>query len=164
MKQLFLLSLLSLVLFSPTKAQEITVQKVFGGYKFIKNDTVIPSLKDLALAVEPNSEAVKMAQNSKIIQTVASMSGLAGVGLLGYAKFGNTFHENNRANSNYTESILVWGASLLIISIPLFMIGNQSARKAAETYNESLQKSSNSNSIQLRLASSQNGVGLQLSF
>lgn len=164
MRKILLLTLLSLISISEINAQEITIKKVFGGYKFLKNDSIIPSLKDLAIAVESNEEAVKMAKNSKVIQTFASISGLTGVGFLGYAKFSNTFHENNRANSNYTESLLVWGASLLIISVPLFILGNQHAKESAMLYNESLASSAQKRTSFIKLAYNENGLGLQLHF
>ena len=134
MNKLILLTSFLILIFtglSLIQAQEIIVEKVSGGYKFVHMDKQL-KMKDLVSVVSVNPEAAVYAEKAK--SGYALSSGIAFVGgfMIGWP-IGQAI---SGRDVNWT--IAAAGAGLVIIGIPVSSTAVKNAKEAVSIYNNSL--------------------------
>lgn len=139
-------------------AQKIEMEKVFGGYKFTQNGNQV-TMKDLVKTMESNEQAFDLIKKAHLNNTLSSIIGFAGGGLIGWP-IGTAI---GGGEANWTLAGI--GAGLVAISIPFSSSANKKAKQATELYNSSL----NSTSFyefkpEFEVLANANGIGLSMNF
>lgn len=139
-------------------AQKIETEKVFGGYKYTQNGKQM-TMGDLVDAMESYQQAYELVKKAQSNNTLASIIGFAGGGLIGWpigAAIGG-------GDANWTLAGI--GAGLVAIGIPISSSANKKAKQAVELYNSSL----NSTSFyefkpEFKIMANGNGIGFSMNF
>jgi len=156
MKKAFFL-LIVFISLTGINAQEITVEKVFGGYKFSRNGEKL-SQKDVMEILKMNTQTAELAQAAQTNFTVGNILGFAGGFLVGWP-LGSAIRGDE---PNWTLAAV--GAGLIGLSIPFTSAGNKKLKKALDLYNKSFQKSSYKFRPQYSISTNGNGIALVISF
>jgi hypothetical protein len=117
--------------FSVCQAQEIEMEKVFGGYVYRQNGQV-QTLKNLLETLESNQEAYNLMKKARSTGTTAMVLGSIGGFLFGYP-IGTAIGGGEPA-----WEVLGVGAGFLAIAFPLSASSNKKAKQAVELYNAGL--------------------------
>jgi hypothetical protein len=161
-KMIFLMIMLfsiSGISVAQSASDSIVVQKVFGGYSFIKDGKPM-NLKNLKLTLQNNPQAYEVFRKAQGTYFMTSMLSYAGGYLIGYP-IGTMLYGGE------PQWVMAGiGAGLIAIAIPIGNEFNKRALNAVDIYNSNLKKKSSSvfDEAELRLAATANGVGLVLKF
>jgi len=158
MKKTILTLTFALVTLTFCNAQKIEMEKVFGGYKYTQNGKQM-TMGDLVDAMESYQQAYELVKKAQSNNTLASIIGFAGGGLIGWpigAAIGG-------GDANWTLAGI--GAGLVAIGIPISSSANKKAKQAVELYNSSL----NSTSFykfkpEFKIMANGNGIGFSMNF
>ena len=139
-------------------AQQIEMEKVFGGYKYTQNGKLM-KMKDLVKTMESNQQAFDLIKKAQSNNTIASIIGGAGGFLVGWP-IGTAI---GGGDANWTLAGV--GAGLIAISIPLTSGANKNGKQAVELYNSSLKSTSFYEfKPEFKVISNGNGIGLSMNF
>ena len=158
MKKTILTLIFALATMTLCNAQKIEMEKVFGGYKYTQNGNQM-TMKDLVKTMESNQQAFDLIKKAQSNNTLASIIGFAGGGLIGWP-LGTAI---GGGDANWTLAGI--GAGLVAIGIPISSSANKKAKQAVELYNSSL----NSTSFyefkpEFKVIANGNGIGLLMNF
>lgn len=158
MKKLTLTFAFTIALLTFCNAQKIDIEKVFGGYKYTQNNTLM-SIGDLASVMESNTEAFEIMKKGRSNRSIAAVLSFAGGGLIGWP-LGTSL---GGGNANWTLAGI--GAGVIAVAIPISLSANKKINQAIELYNASLNGSSYNNfKPEFKIISNTNGVGLSMNF
>ncbi|MDN3595480.1 hypothetical protein [Zunongwangia endophytica] len=153
--------IITLILFiaslSLSNAQQIEYEKVFGGYKFTRNENTL-SLGDLSNIVEDTPQAEDLIKKAKTTTVFTTILSFAGGGLIGWP-IGEAI---GGGDPNWALAGI--GAGLVAVAIPLSSSAGKKAKEAVDIYNMSLEKQTNNFNPELNILASGNGLGLSLRF
>ncbi|WP_179353785.1 hypothetical protein [Winogradskyella vidalii] len=139
-------------------AQQIEIEKVFGGYKYTQNGKLM-KMKDLVKTMESNQKAFDLIKKAQSNNTIASIIGGAGGFLVGWP-IGTAI---GGGDANWTLAGI--GAGLIAIGIPISSGVNKNAKKAVELYNSSLNSTSYYEfKPEFKIIAKGNGIGLSMNF
>ncbi|WP_350292611.1 hypothetical protein [uncultured Croceitalea sp.] len=139
-------------------AQLIEMQKVSGGYKYSQNGNQL-KMRDMVNIMEPNQQAFNFIKKAQSNQSLASVIGFIGGGLVGWP-IGTAI---GGGDANWALAGV--GAALIGVSIPISSSANKKAKQAVEVYNLSLGATAfMGHKTQLRFIANGNGIGLSLGF
>jgi len=139
-------------------AQEIEIEKTFGGYKYSQNGNQM-TMNDLVRTMEPNKEAYNLIKKAQSNNTLATIIGAVGGGLIGWP-IGAAIAGGD---ANWTLAGI--GAGLIVIGIPISSSANKKAKQAVELYNSSLNPTSfYEYKPEFKVIASGNGIGLTMNF
>lgn len=139
-------------------AQQIEMTKVFGGYKFTQNDKNL-GMGGLVKTMESNQQAYKLIKKAQSNNTMATIIGFAGGGLIGWP-IGTAVAGGD---ANWTLAGI--GAGLIAIGIPIASSANKKAKQAVELYNSSLDATSHYEfKPEFKIIANGNGIGLTMHF
>ena len=139
-------------------AQRIEMKKVFGGYKYTQNGNLM-SMRDLVNTMESNKQAFDLIKKAQSNNTLASIIGFAGGGLIGWP-IGTAV---GGGDPNWTLAGI--GAGLVAVGIPISSSANKKAKQAVELYNSSLGSTSfYETKPELKVIANGNGIGLSMNF
>ena len=139
-------------------AQNIEMEKVFGGYKYTQNGNQM-TMKDLVKTMESNKQAFDLIKKAQSNTTLASIIGFAGGGLIGWP-IGTAA---GGGDANWTLAGI--GAGLIAIGIPISSSANKKAKQAVEIYNSSLNTVSfHEFKPEFTVIANGNGFGLSIKF
>ena len=139
-------------------SQKIEMKKVFGGYQFTQNGNLM-SFKDLSQTMQSNQEAFELINKAKSNNTLASILGFAGGGLIGWP-IGTAI-----GGGDPEWALAGVGAGLVVIAIPISSGANKKAKQAVEIYNSSLNSTSYQEfKPQFKILANGNGIGLSMNF
>ncbi|NKI25250.1 hypothetical protein HCG49_01580 [Arenibacter sp. 6A1] len=158
MKKTILTLIFALVTITFCNAQKIEIEKVFGGYKYSQNENQM-TMKDLVKTIASNQQAFDLIKKAQSNNTLASIIGFAGGGLIGWP-IGTAI---GGGDANWTLAGI--GAGLVAIGIPISSSANKKAKQAVELYNSSL----NSTSFyefkpEFKVIADGNGLGISMNF
>ena len=158
MKKTILTLIFALVATTFCNAQKIEMKKVFGGYKYTQNGNLM-TVKDLANTMESNQQAFDIIKKAQSNNTIASIIGFAGGGLIGWP-IGTAI---GGGDANWTLAGI--GAGLIAIGIPISSSVNKNAKQAVELYNSSLDATSNYYfKPEFKVVANGKGIGLSMNF
>ncbi len=155
MKQLFILSIIFLFA-TNSKAQEIKIEKTFGGYKITQNDRRL-TMKSLTNTLKPNKEAYQLIKSAKSRNVLSLV--FAGVG--GFAT-GYSLGKSLRGEKT-NWAVLSFGVSTLVVGIPISLSAAKKLEQSVEVYNSGL-KSTSYFKPKFKIIANQKGLGLVMSF
>ena len=139
-------------------AQKIEMEKVFGGYKFTQNGNQL-AMKDLVKTMESNQKAFDLIKKAQSNNTLASIIGFAGGGLIGWP-IGTAI---GGGDADWTLAGI--GAGLVAIGIPISSSANKKAKQAVELYNSTLDSTSFYEvKPEFKIIANGNGIGLSMNF
>ncbi len=139
-------------------AQQITAEKVFGGYKFSMNGENL-NLKELSGIVQANQEAYLLLKKARTNSTIANILAGIGGGFTGYG-FGQSFGEGS-----VNWALVGVGAGIFVVSIPFTVTANKNAKESVQMYNSSFeQEDADHVSFMYKIIGNSNGVGMALIF
>lgn len=158
MRKTILTFTFALATFAFCNAQEIEMEKVFGGYEYSQNGKRM-TMGDLVKRMESNSQAFELIKKAQTNNTLASIIGFAGGGLIGWP-IGTAL---GGGDANWTLAGI--GAGIIVVGIPISSSANKKAKQAVELYNSSL----NSTSFyefkpEFIIIANGNGIGLSMTF
>lgn len=157
-KQLLIFLLIFAAIFSCQAQEQIEMEKVWGGYKYIQNGKLM-KMRDLVRVMEPNEEASMLIQKAQSSNTFATILGAAGGGLIGWSLGGAI------GGGEINWSLIGVGAGIIAIGIPISSNVNKNAKQAVELYNASLSSTFYSKPIpELRFVTNGSQIGLTLTF
>ncbi|TBN01891.1 hypothetical protein EYD45_12750 [Hyunsoonleella flava] len=134
------------------------MEKVFGGYKYSQDGNLM-TMKDLVKTMASNQEAFELIKKAQSNNTLASIIGFAGGGLIGWPI--GTAAGGGDAN----WALAGIGAGLVAIAIPISSRVNKNAKSAVELYNASLNTTSyNSFKPKFKIIGNRTGIGLCMNF
>ena len=158
MKKTILTLTFALATLTFCNAQQIEMEKVFGGYKYTKNGKLM-KMKDLVKTMESNQQAFDLIKKAQSNNTIASIIGGAGGFLVGWP-IGTAI---GGGDANW--SLAGVGAGLIAISIPFTSGSNKNGKQAVELYNSSLKSTSFYEfKPEFKVISNGNGIGLSMNF
>lgn len=158
MKKIHLALIFTLATMTFSSAQEIEMQKVFGGYTFTQNGERL-TMGDLVNTLEPHSEAFDLIKKARTRSTLASIIGFAGGGLIGWP-VGTAL---GGGDAEWTLAGI--GAGLIAVGIPISLSANKKTKQAVELYNSDLNSiSSYQLKPELKIITNGNGIGLSVNF
>lgn len=158
MKKIILTFSIAISTLAICNAQKIEMEKVFGGYKYTQNGTQM-TMKDLVKTMASNQQAFDLIKKAQSNNTIASIIGFAGGGLIGWP-IGTSL---GGGDANWTLAGI--GAGLVAITIPISSNVNKKAKQAVELYNSSLNATSyNEFKPEIKLLANGNGIGLSMNF
>ncbi|NNE25597.1 MAG: hypothetical protein HKN09_02025 [Saprospiraceae bacterium] len=114
-------------------AQEISVEKTFGGYKFVHKEKDL-KMKEFVNLVSVNPDAAIYAEKAQSGYSLASVFGFIGGGLIGWP-LGQAI---GGGDPNWT--LAAAGAGIVFIGIPINSTAMKNAKQAANIYNSALSK------------------------
>ena len=158
MKKTILTLTFALATLTFCNAQQIEMEKVFGGYKYTQNGKLM-KMKDLVKTMESNQQAFDLIKKAQSNNTISSIFSGAGGFLVGWP-IGSAL---GGGDANWTLAGV--GAGLIAIAIPFSSGANKNAKQAVELYNSSL----NSTSFyefkpEFKIIGNGNGIGLSMNF
>jgi len=156
MKELILILSLGFFAILHSNAQQIEMQKVFGGYTFSKDGKRL-NMKNLIKTMQPNKEAYQLMKSARSKNTLAMILGGVGGFGVGYS-LGRSLR-----GEKVNWAVLGLGAGALGVGIPISMSVNKKIKQAVKLYNTSLDKTSYFKP-KLKLIINQKGLGLVVSF
>ncbi len=158
MKQLLLTLTFLIAAMSYCNAQEIEIDKVFGGYKFTQDGKQL-SMGALVKTMESNQEAFKLMKSAKASNSAASVLGFAGGFLIGWP-IGTAL---GGGEPNWT--LAGAGTGLIAIGLPFSSQAKNKSKQAVELYNASLNSTvTNVFNPEFKFTLTGTGVGLSMSF
>ena len=158
MKKTILTLIFALTTITFCTAQNIEIEKVFGGYKYTQNGNQM-TIKDLVKTMENNQQAFDLIQKAQSNNTLASIIGFAGGGLIGWP-IGTAI---GGGDANWTIAGI--GVGLVAIGIPISSSVNKKTKQAVELYNSSLNStSSNEFKHEFKVIANGYGIGLSMNF
>ncbi len=158
MKRTILTFIFALATMNFCNAQKIKMEKVFGGYKYSQNGNQM-TMKDLVKTMKPNKQAFDLIKKAQSNNTIASIIGFAGGGLIGWP-IGTAI---GGGDANWTLAGI--GAGLVAIGIPISSNANKKAKQAIELYNSSLDSTSFYKfKPEFKVIANGNGIGLSMNF
>ena len=138
-------------------AQEIEIEKSFGGYTFFQ-DGEEQKIGQLVEIMETNQEAFDFMKKAQTNYTFSSILGFIGGGLIGWPL-------GTAIGGGDPEWFLAGiGAGVVAIAIPLEIGGNKNAEKAINMYNSSLGSTSFRFKPKFNIIGNTQGVGLSMKF
>lgn len=138
--------------------QQIEMKKVFGGYKFTQNGKKL-TMGNLVKTMETNQQAFELVKKAQSNNTLASIIGFAGGGLIGWP-IGTAV---GGGDANWTLAGI--GAGLIAVGIPISSSANKKVKQAVELYNSSLNSTAYYKfKPEVEIIANGNGVGLTMSF
>ncbi len=139
-------------------AQQIEMEKVFGGYKYTQNGNQM-TMRDLVKTMESNQQAFELIKKAQSNNTLASILGFAGGGLIGWP-IGTAI-----GGGDAEWALAGIGAGLVAIGIPISSSANKKAKHAVELYNSSLNPTSYYEfKPEFKVITNGNGIGLSMNF
>lgn len=139
-------------------SQQIEMEKVFGGYKFTQNGKKL-TMGNLVKTMESNQQAFELIKKAQSNNTLASIIGFAGGGLIGWP-IGTAV---GGGDANWTLAGI--GAGLIVVGIPIASSANKKAKQAVELYNSSLYSTAYYEfKPEFEIMANGNGIGLSMSF
>ncbi len=156
MKQLILIISLGFFAILYGNAQQIEVQKVFGGYIFSKEGKRL-NMKNLMTTIQDNKEAYTLVKSARSKNTLAMILGGVGGFSVGYS-LGRSLR-----GEKVNWALLGIGAGALGVGIPISISANKKIKQAVELYNKSLDNTSYFKP-NYRIIANQKGVGLVMTF
>ena len=158
MKQTILTLIIAVATMTFCNAQKIEMEKVFGGYKYTQNGNQM-TMKDLVKTMESNKQAFDLIKKARLNNTLASIIGFAGGGLIGWP-IGTAI---GGGDANWTLAGI--GAGIVAIGIPISSSTNKKAKQAVELYNSSLKSTSFYEfKPEFKVIASGNGIRLSMNF
>ena len=158
MKKIILTLIFTLATITFCNAQKIDMEKVFGGYKFSQNGNQL-AMKDLVKTMKSNQQAFKLIKKAQLNNTLASITGFIGGGLIGWT-IGTAI-----VGGDTNWSLAGIGAGIVVIGIPISLNSDKKAKQAVELYNSSLNSSSFYEfKPEFKIIASGNGIGLSMNF
>ena len=158
MKKTILTLIFALTTIIVCNAQKIEMEKVFGGYKYTQNGNQM-TMKDLVKTMESNQEAFDLIKKAQSNNTLASIIGFAGGGLIGWP-IGTAI---GGGDANWTLAGI--GAGLVAIGIPISSSANKKAKQAVKLYNTSLNSTSSYEfKPEFKVIINGNEIGLSMNF
>ena len=158
MKRTILTLTLALATLTFCNAQQIEMEKVFGGYKFTQNGKNL-KMGELVKTMESNQQAFDLIKKTQSNNTLASIIGFVGGGLIGWP-IGTAI---GGGDANWTLAGI--GAGLVAIGIPISSSANKKAKQAVELYNSSLNLTSFYEfKPEFKVITNGNGIGLSMNF
>ena len=158
MKNAILFLVITVYSISFCNAQQIDIEKVFGGYKYTHNNELI-SIGDLASIIESNTKAFEIIKKGRSSRNISGILGFAGGGLIGWPL------SSSLAGGKANWTLAGIGAGLIVTSIPISSKANKNINKAVNLYNTSFIKTSNNFSEpELNILANTNGLGLSMTF
>ena len=158
MKRTILTLTLALATLTFCNAQQIEMEKVFGGYKFTQNGKNL-KMGELVKTMESNQQAFDLIKKSQSNNTLPSIIGFVGGGLIGWP-IGTAI---GGGDANWTLAGI--GAGLVAIGIPISSSANKKAKQAVELYNSSLNLTSFYEfKPEFKVIANGNGIGLSMNF
>lgn len=138
--------------------QKIEIEEVFAGYKFTQNGNQM-TMKDLVKTMESNKQAFYLIKKAQSNETLASIIGFIGGGLIGWP-IGTAI---GGGDANWALAGI--GVGFIAVAIPISSSANKKAKEAVELYNSSL----NSTSFykfkpEFEVIATGNGIGLSMIF
>ena len=138
-------------------AQKIESEKIFGGYKFTRNENTL-NLRDLSRIMEDTPEAKDLIKKAKTTTVFTSILAFAGGGLIGWP-IGEAI---GGGDPNWALAGI--GAGLVAVAIPLASSANKKTKEAVDIYNSSLERQTTNFKPELNILATGNGLGLSLRF
>lgn len=139
-------------------AQQIEMTKVFGGYKFTQNEKNL-KMGSLVKVMESNQQAYQLIKKAQSNNTIASIIGFAGGGLIGW-QIGTSV---SGGDANWTVAGI--GAGLIAIGVPISISAIKKSKEAVELYNSSLNSTSYYEfKPEFQIVTNGNGIGLTMQF
>ena len=158
MKNIILSLIFTLVTMTFCNAQKIKMEKVFGGYSYTQNEKPM-TMKDLVKTMESNQQAFDLIKKAQSNNTLASIIGFAGGGLIGWP-IGTAI---GGGDANWTLAGI--GAGLVAIAIPISSSANKKAKQAVELYNSALMTTSFYEfKSEFKAIANTNGFGISVTF
>lgn len=158
MKKTVLNSAIVLTFINFCNAQKIEMEKIFGGYKYTQYGNEM-TMRDLVKTMESNTQAFHLIKKAQSNNTLASIIGFAGGGLIGWP-IGTAL---GGGEANWTLAGI--GAGLVVVGIPISSSANKKTKQAVELFNSSL----NSTSLyerkpEFKVIANGNGIGFSMNF
>ena len=139
-------------------AQQIEMEKVFGGYKFTQNGELL-KMRDLVETMQPNLEAYSLIKKAQTNTTMASVLGFAGGALIGWP-IGTAI---GGGEPNWVLAGI--GVGVIAVTIPISSNANKKMKQAVDIYNASLDVGFYQQyKPNLEIVANQHGLGLSLKF
>lgn len=158
MRKIILTLIFTLGIIAFSNAQKIEMEKVFGGYKYTQNGSRM-TMNDLVKTMETNEQAFYLIKKAQSSNTIASIIGFVGGGLIGWP-IGAAVAGRD---ANWTLAGI--GAGLVVIGIPISLNANKKTKQAVKLYNESLNSTSSYEfKPEFKFIANGNGVGLSMKF
>lgn len=158
MKNSILALSIALSIVTICNAQQIEMEKVFGGYKYSQKCNTM-TMKDLVNTMKSNQQAFQLIKKAQSNNTLASIIGFAGGGLIGWP-IGTAL---GGGDANWALAGI--GAGLVAVAIPLSSGVNKNAKAAVELYNASLKSTSYQEfKPKFKIIANTSGIGLCMNF
>jgi len=158
MKKAILTLTITLITMTFCNAQKIEMEKVFGGYKFTQNGNPM-TMRNLVKTMESNQQAFELIKKAQSNNTLASILGFAGGGLIGWP-VGTAI-----GGGDAEWALAGIGAGLVAIGIPISSSANKKAKQAVELHNSSLSSTSYYEfKPEFKVVANGNGIGLAINF
>ncbi len=157
-KLTFLITLLSFFFANSfSQTDSISVEKVFGGFKFEQNDKrIFPNTMLIIMA--DNQEALSFMKKAKLNYGFSFVLSFTGGFLLGWPI--GTAIGGGEPNWNLAGI----GTGLMVAGIPFSRAGDLYSLKAIEIYNSNIQAPTSRNGIRLDIGLTNHGIGMTLTF
>jgi hypothetical protein len=143
--------------FGQETADTIVVNKVQGGYQFLKNDVTMNMIQ-LTEIVRTNPQALSELSKAKTANAFANIFAYSGGYLLGYP-CGTAL-----AGGKMDWTMFGIGAGLALLTIPIANAINKHLKAAVDTYNANPNPTSQLQRTDVRLDVADNGFGFKMVF
>lgn len=144
-------------------SQSVLMKTAVEGTSFYQNKKEI-KLKEVIQILDNNPNTLKLIKLAKSNYTTSRVFGIVGAGLV-LVPVGISTFERLSKEINPNWKIGLAGASLILISIPIYREGNKNAKKAIDIYNSKFNPtSSNTTRFDYELVVNETGLGLRISF
>lgn len=158
MKKTILTLIVVLATMTYCNAQKIEMEKVFGGYKYSQNESML-MMKDLVKIMESNQQAYELIKKAQSNNSVASIFGGTGGFLVGLP-IGTAL-----GGGDAEWALAGIGVGLIAIGIPFSSSANKNAKQAVEVYNSSLNSSAyKKRKPEFKVMHNGSGIGFSINF
>lgn len=139
-------------------SQAIESEKVFGGYKFSQNGTIL-NMEDLSTQLSTHEESAKLVKQAKSQSTIASILGGAGGALVGYP-IGTAI---GGGEANWVVAGV--GAGIIAVAIPIASGAGKKMKRAVDLHNSRINTTEDlAFKHKLLTISNKNGIGWAFQF
>ena len=157
MKKLIIL-IIGIFFLNASFAQEIEMKLNLLGYKFVQDGEKL-NWKGLVKATESNTEVNLLIKKAKSQNTISTIAGLVGGGLIGIPIGQST----TPREPNWTLAYI--GGGIMAIGIPFSFSAINNANKGVDKYNLSLRSTSTFEfKPEFNIIANGNGIGLSMNF